>query len=124
MSEMSNASPQAESVTSGMVSDTGALATSDEARRLDGNAAAGLLAEVFVLEMSSAQSTCAHCGRTWPLGALLMYGGQIGTVLRCPTCDYVQLRIVRVPEHGGHPGQYCLDMRGMTLLRMARSTPM
>lgn len=124
MSDTSNASPQAESNISGMVGDTGVLATSDEIRRLDGNAAAGLLAEIFVLEMSSAQSTCAHCGRTWPLGALLLYGGQIGAILRCPSCDYVQLRIVRVPEHGGQPGQYCLDMRGMTLLRITRSTPM
>jgi hypothetical protein len=59
--------------------------TSDEALRLDGNAAAGMLSAIFTHEMTSAQSTCAHCGRTMPMGSLMLYGGQIGMVLRCPT---------------------------------------
>jgi hypothetical protein len=85
--------------------------------RLDGNAAAGVLAEIFVLDMTSAQSTCAECGWKGPLGSLLLYGGQIGTVLRCPTCDYVHLRIVRARE------RYWIDMRGMTSLQIAMSLP-
>jgi hypothetical protein len=89
--------------------------TSDEALRLDGNAAAGLLAEIFAFEMTSAESTCAHCGRTEPLGNLMVYGRQIGTVMRCPTCEQVQMRIVYIPERGG---QYCIDMQGIRLLRI------
>ncbi|MFI5271905.1 MAG: DUF6510 family protein [Ktedonobacterales bacterium] len=109
MSAMSDGSP---------VTANGMMGTSDDdAFRLDGNAAAGLLAEIFVVEMTNAQSTCAHCGHTGPLGSLLLYGGQVGTVLRCPTCDDVQLRIVRVH------GQYWMDMRGMTLLRITPSNP-
>jgi Family of unknown function (DUF6510) len=88
----------------------------DQTLRLDGNAAAGMLAEIFVLDMTSAQCTCAHCGHIAPLGSLLLYGGQVGAVLRCPTCDHIQMRIVRVPERGG---QYWIDMQGMTLLRAA-----
>jgi Family of unknown function (DUF6510) len=100
--------------------DRGALGTTggtdDEALRLDGNAAAGMLAEIFVMEMTSAQVTCAQCRRTGPLGSLLMYGGQVGMVLRCPTCDSVQLRIAHVR------GQYWMDMRGMSMMRIAPPT--
>jgi len=89
----------------------------DEALRLDGNAAAGMLAEIFAVEITSAQVTCAHCGRTGSLGSLLMYGGQIGTILRCPTCDAIQLRIARIHE------QYWMDLRGMATMRIAPASP-
>jgi Family of unknown function (DUF6510) len=92
---------------------------SGEFRRLDGNAAAGVLEEIFAFEVTSAQSTCAGCGRTAPLGALLLYGGQMGIILRCPACERVELRVAR---HGGLEGQYWIDMRGMTTLRIASGT--
>ncbi len=85
--------------------------------RLDGNAAAGMLAELFTFEMTEAQSTCAGCGRTEPLGALLVYGGEMGMVLRCPTCERAQVRIAQVRRH------YWIDMRGITALRIAPSAP-
>ncbi|MGD9890429.1 MAG: DUF6510 family protein [Dehalococcoidia bacterium] len=94
--------------------------TSDEALRLDGNAAAGMLSEIFAHDMTGAESTCAGCGRTMPLGGLMLYGGQMGAVLRCPTCDWVQLRMVHVPERGG---EYWMDMRGMSSLRIAPALP-
>ena len=83
--------------------------------RLDGNAAAGVLGEIFAVEMTSALCTCAHCGHVAPLGSLVLYGGQVGTVLRCPTCEQVQMRVVRTPERGG---QYWIDMRGISILRV------
>lgn len=97
------------------MSDMSDVSQSGEPFRLDGNAAAGLLAEIFPFEMTSAESTCAGCGRTGPLGTLLRYGGEMGTVLRCPGCSRVQLRIVR---SYGRDGQYWIDMRGMTTLRI------
>lgn len=111
MSDMRDGSPVTER---GPVGTTGGMG--DEALRLDGNAAAGMLSEIFTHEMTSAQSTCAQCGRTMPMGSLMLYGGQIGTVLRCPTCDAVLMRMVYVPERGG---QYWMDMRGMSSLRIA-----
>lgn len=93
---------------------------SDEPFRLDGNSAAGLLAEIFPFEMTSAQSTCAGCGRTGPLGTLLRYGGEMGTVLRCPACSGVQLRIVRTY---GRNEQYWIDMRGMSTLVITPAIP-
>lgn len=94
---------------------------SGEPQRLDGNAAAGFLAEIFTFDMTSAQSTCEGCGRTGPLGVLLLYGGEMGAVLRCPTCDHAQIRITRIPEHDGRLGQYYMDMRGTALLRIIPS---
>ena len=85
---------------------------SDESLRLDGNAAAGLLAEIFPFEMTSAQSSCAGCGQIRPVGALMLYGGEMGMVLRCPSCDQVQMRMVRAH------GRYMIDMRGITLLQI------
>jgi hypothetical protein len=119
MSETSKASPQVDPEGTGTMSTTDDTGTSDETLRLDGNAAAGMLAEIFMYDMTAAQSTCAHCGCTAALGALLMYGGQTGTILRCPTCDQVELRIMHIPERSGQrAGQFCLDMRGMALLQI------
>jgi Family of unknown function (DUF6510) len=95
----------------------------DTSLQFDGNAAAGMLAEVFGLEMTGAQSTCAHCGRTGPLGGMLLYGGVMGTVLRCPTCEQVQVRIVRVPGRDGQAGEYQIDLRGMRRLVITATIP-
>jgi hypothetical protein len=91
--------------------------TSDEALRLDGNAAAGMLAEVFAMEMTSAQSTCGRCGRIAAMGTLLLYGGQMGAVLRCPGCHSVQMRVAYTG------GRYRLDMRGIAMLTLATANP-
>ena len=61
---------------------------------LDGNAVAGLLQEVFAVEMTTAMETCDGCGATDPLGALHVYRGA-GIVMRCPHCDSVLMTIVR-----------------------------
>ncbi|HEV2459517.1 MAG TPA: DUF6510 family protein [Ktedonobacterales bacterium] len=90
---------------------------SGEALRLDGNAAAGMLAEIFAMEMTSAQSTCAGCGRIAAMGTLLLYGGQMGAVLRCPACDAVQMRVAHIG------GRYRLDMRGIAMLSLATASP-
>jgi len=66
-----------------------------EAVRLDGNAAAGILSEVFVPDITTAGATCANCGTIRALGALLVYVHGMGTVLRCPGCDAVVLRVAR-----------------------------
>jgi Zn finger protein HypA/HybF involved in hydrogenase expression len=61
---------------------------------LDGNALAGLLQEVFAVEVTTAIGTCAHCGTAGPVGAVHVYRGA-GTVLRCPHCDNTLAKIVR-----------------------------
>ena len=86
----------------------------DEARRLDGNAAAGLLREVFAVEMTVATAVCEGCGREAAVAELTLYGGALGAVLRCPGCDLAMIRLAATPA--GHR----LDMRGVALLRIAR----
>lgn len=66
--------------------------------RLDGNAAAGLLREVFAAEMTTAVGTCAHCGAANAIGAVQVHDQAPGTVLRCPDCTGVLMTIVRVHE--------------------------
>jgi hypothetical protein len=61
---------------------------------LDGNAAAGLLQEVFAVEMTTAVATCDNCGASEPVGAVHVFRGA-GTVLRCPHCDNALVKIVK-----------------------------
>ena len=68
-----------------------------EAQRLDGNAAAGILSEIFVPDLTTARTTCANCDDTRAMGALLVYAHGMGMVMRCPNCDAVVLRIARTP---------------------------
>ena len=64
-----------------------------DALMLDGNAVAGLLQEVFAVEMTTALGTCGNCGATDAVGAIHVYRGA-GTVMRCPHCDTVLMTIV------------------------------
>ena len=80
--------------------------------RLDGNAAAGLLAQVFCAEPSMAMIVCAGCGATAAIGALPAYGLELGAILRCPHCDTTVLRL------GATGAMLWLDLRGAVSLRV------
>jgi hypothetical protein len=82
---------------------------------LDGNAAAGLLQEVFSSEMTAAPTECAHCGYSGEVGTLMAYGMGPGVVLRCPSCEDVVLRVSVTPY-----ATY-VDARGAAYLRLNRS---
>ena len=66
---------------------------------LDGNAAAGLLQQIFVAEITNAQIQCEACGSTGPVGSLRLYAAPMGAILRCINCDCILLRAVQTP-HG------------------------
>jgi hypothetical protein len=70
-----------------------------DAQRVDGNAAAGVLSELFVPDLTTARAKCAGCGTTRTIGVLLVYAHGMGTVMRCPGCDSVVMRIARTPTH-------------------------
>ena len=57
--------------------------------RVDGNALAGVLREVFVHEMTSARAKCEGCGTVEPLGAEHVYMQAPGMVVRCCHCEGV-----------------------------------
>ncbi len=84
---------------------------------LDGNAAAGILNEIFALEMTSNSIECAHCGREGEMGSLLAFTQAPGVVLRCPGCENIILRIVQSPE------AIYLDLRGAVFIRLERTSP-
>lgn len=64
---------------------------------LDGNAIAGVLAEVFGSEMTETHRTCQSCGVVACIGAHRVYRGA-GTVVRCPACGDLALRITSLPD--------------------------
>jgi hypothetical protein len=67
-----------------------------EELRLDGNAAAGVLSEVFTPEATAAVVRCASCGAEGAVGAAEVYPHGPGTVLRCPSCEAVVMRFARI----------------------------
>ncbi|AHG92264.1 hypothetical protein J421_4729 (plasmid) [Gemmatirosa kalamazoonensis] len=88
-----------------------------EEMRLDGNAAGGMLRELFARDVTAAAATCAGCGTAWSVGALLVYGHAMGTVMRCPGCDAVMLRLARTP------GWLRADVSGIALLAVPDAPP-
>jgi hypothetical protein len=81
--------------------------------KLDGNAAAGILQELLPFEMTSVQATCTGCGLTGAVATLTVYTNSMGTIVRCPDCDTVLMRVVHAK------GQYWLDMRGVRVLQIS-----
>ena len=81
--------------------------------KLDGNAIAGLLREIFAVEMTTARGTCAACGAVNEVGRVEVYIHAPGTVVRCPDCGQVLMRVVR----GG--GRYWIDLTGVRCLELA-----
>ena len=79
---------------------------------LDGNAVAGILQEVFAVEMTTATMMCGNCGVTGPVGAMHVFRGA-GIVLRCPHCDNALVKIVE----GGT--RMWMDFGGMRTLEIA-----
>ena len=80
--------------------------------KLNGNAGAGILEEIFPFEMTLVQATCAGCGTTNAVGALATYKHGMGTIVRCPSCDTVLIRVAQAK------GRYWLDMRGLRVLEI------
>ena len=82
--------------------------------RLDGNAAAGLLAEVFTFDITTAKAACTGCGATGEVGAQMAYLSEIGTVVRCSRCDNALIRIVRQILERMPSGDYRIQDKKVT----------
>jgi hypothetical protein len=81
---------------------------------VDGNAVAGTMYALFGREMTIVQGRCGNCGRVHMIGAMRAYLRAPGTVLRCPTCEHVVLRVVETPT------ATLIDLRGARFLRLER----
>lgn len=82
-------------------------------RFLDGNAAAGPLADIFAPDVTAVMSTCASCRTVAVLGRHRAYRDAPGLVLRCPTCEQVVLRFAVTGSRAR------LDLRGSQMLDFA-----
>jgi Zn finger protein HypA/HybF involved in hydrogenase expression len=71
----------------------------------DGNGVAGMLSEVLAVEVTTLRRRCQSCGAESALGAHRAYHGA-GTVLRCPACEDVAVRI------GVRENELVLEWRG------------
>jgi hypothetical protein len=78
---------------------------------LDGNAIGGLLHEVFGTEMTTAKTTCAHCGSTAEVAEAIVYVDAPGTVMRCRSCTSVLAVVVRKQDTN------CVDLSGLAALQ-------
>jgi Zn finger protein HypA/HybF involved in hydrogenase expression len=78
---------------------------------LDGNAVAGLLRDVFAVEMTTAVGICSDCGSPGPVGTAHVYRGA-GIVLRCPHCGNALAKIVKGDS------RVWIDLRGLRNLEV------
>ena len=78
---------------------------------LDGNAAAGVLQEIFAMEMTTALGTCDNCGASGEVGRVQLYHGA-GLALRCPSCEAVLMKIVTSGTRAW------VDLRGLRTLQL------
>lgn len=85
--------------------------TIDE-QALDGNAAGGVLGQIFAFEMTTAHITCAGCGSSWPVGGTAVYASAMGTIIRCPGCGAALIRVAYGPQ------RYSVDFGGTRLLQL------
>jgi hypothetical protein len=80
---------------------------------LDGNAVGGRLRELFALDVTAAEIICDGCGAVADIGAVQVFGGAMGAILRCAHCDTAVMRLTHTPA-----GLW-LDMRGTRRLFVA-----
>ena len=85
--------------------------TIDE-QHLDGNAAGGVLGQIFAFEMTNAEVICANCDAVGPIGAAAVYATAMGTIVRCPGCGEALIRVA----HG--PRRFWVDFSGARLLQL------
>ena len=81
-------------------------------RRLDANAAGGTLDAIFAFEMNMAQAACASYSSVSRVGQMMVYAHDLGTIVRCATCDNALIRVAHPPR------RYWLDMRGVRYLQV------
>jgi hypothetical protein len=86
--------------------------STDAADYLDGNAAAGDLSKIFVVDVTAAQGQCANCGAIRRFAEAHLYMQAPGVVARCAVCDHILLRLVNAGP------RVFLDVRGLTYLRL------
>ena len=79
---------------------------------LDGNAAAGELREIFVMDVTTATCQCNSCGKTGAFAEAHVYAMKPGLIVRCNHCGNPLMRVVKAS------GRAWLDLRGAQVLEL------
>lgn len=79
--------------------------------RVDGNAAGGLLLEIFGRDMTGARAACAHCEHEAALADAIAELDAAGVILLCRGCGHTLLTYLRRDRHAS------LAIGGLTQLR-------
>ena len=79
---------------------------------LDGNAAAGPMADVLGFDITVAVGRCAGCGESAVMARCRVYSAGPGLVLRCSFCDHVLARLVVAESRAW------LEMTGLACLQI------
>jgi len=79
---------------------------------LDGNVLAGVLGEVFGVDVTAAVVTCEGCTRQQAVAELVVYETAIGSTARCRGCGAVVLRAAQIRS------EVVLDLRGSQVMRI------
>ncbi|HAM27221.1 MAG TPA: hypothetical protein DCP11_11145 [Microbacteriaceae bacterium] len=82
--------------------------------RLDGNALAGPLSELFTFDSTMASARCLGCGDVAVLARAMVYEDDMGIVVRCSQCEDVLMVVVTEPNCTS------IDLRGMAWLQVSR----
>ena len=83
---------------------------------VDANAVAGVLAQVFAVDVTASDGQCAHCRTVSVVGTMRVYMRGPGIVVRCPACAEVVIRIVETPAGT------LVDVSGARMLRIPGGT--
>jgi DNA-directed RNA polymerase subunit RPC12/RpoP len=65
---------------------------------VDGNAVAGMLAEVLRSDATLLQLTCGTCGSRSILAEALVELDEVGAIVRCRACTHTMLTLLRKPD--------------------------
>lgn len=64
---------------------------------LDGNAAAGILSEVLVADVTSLIAVCGGCGSAAPFAETLVELDERAAIIRCRGCTHTLVTVLRGP---------------------------
>jgi len=83
-------------------------------QHVDGNAIAGLMADVFSFDATTATARCVNCGTVAMLATAMVYLDAMGAVVRCPGCDAVLATIVQGDD------RVWISMPGVSALEVSK----
>jgi hypothetical protein len=64
---------------------------------VDGNAAAGILSEIFAGEITTAVAVCGGCGSAAPFAESVVELDEVAAIVRCRGCTHTLVTVMRTP---------------------------